>query len=122
MAPRAGVGDLLARSQVGKRVQLGPYLTQGLGAGARPEIGRAAAEEVIEDLGRQIEGSHMVFVCCGLGGGICAALGWLIGQRGWNRHPAAHADGGGTVPPIGVRRWRGPVMRGTDANSPCVYG
>jgi cell division protein FtsZ len=59
----------LMLSTVSKRIQLGPHLTGGLGAGAKPEIGRAAAEEVSEDLSRLFEGRHMVFVCCGLGGG-----------------------------------------------------
>src|SRR5262245_8123375 len=41
------------------RLQLGMKLTEGLGAGSRPEIGEAAAEEAVEDIRRQIEGSHM---------------------------------------------------------------
>jgi cell division protein FtsZ len=59
----------LSNSRAAKRVQLGPHLTQGLGAGAKPEIGRAAAEEATEELARHLEGVHMVFVTAGMGGG-----------------------------------------------------
>src|SRR6185436_8259507 len=59
----------LAKATAHRSVQLGPHLTQGLGAGAKPEIGRAAAEEATEELARHLEGAHMVFVTAGLGGG-----------------------------------------------------
>lgn len=52
-----------------RRIQLGTNLTQGLGAGSKPEIGRAAAEETIEDINEQLKGSHMVFIAAGMGGG-----------------------------------------------------
>jgi len=52
-----------------RRIQLGTSITQGLGAGARPEIGRAAAEEAIEEIRDQLQGSHMVFITAGMGGG-----------------------------------------------------
>jgi cell division protein FtsZ len=52
-----------------RKVQLGLGLTQGLGAGSRPEVGRAAAEEGMEELISQIQGGHMVFVTAGMGGG-----------------------------------------------------
>ncbi|MGI9490847.1 MAG: cell division protein FtsZ [Geminicoccaceae bacterium] len=52
-----------------RRIQLGNTITQGLGAGARPEIGRASAEEAIEELLDQLQGSHMVFITAGMGGG-----------------------------------------------------
>jgi cell division protein FtsZ len=58
-----------ALSHADRRVQLGPHLTQGLGAGAKPEIGRAAAEEATEELARHIEGVHMIFITAGMGGG-----------------------------------------------------
>lgn len=51
------------------KIQLGETVTGGLGAGARPEIGRAAAEESLEEAMRLIEGSNMVFVTAGMGGG-----------------------------------------------------
>lgn len=59
----------LKQSIAPHRVQLGAKITQGLGAGARPEIGRAAAEETIDQLAKQLEGSHMVFIAAGMGGG-----------------------------------------------------
>ena len=63
--------DAQALSQAGtdRRIQLGAATTQGLGAGARPEIGRAAAEEALEDVMEQLGGSHMVFIAAGMGGG-----------------------------------------------------
>ncbi len=51
------------------RIQLGINLTEGLGAGANPEIGSAAAEEAIDEIKSQISGSHMVFLAAGMGGG-----------------------------------------------------
>ncbi|MCW3798340.1 cell division protein FtsZ [Sphingomonas sp. BN140010] len=59
----------LNHSLADRRVQLGPKITQGLGAGSRPEIGRAAAEETIEELERTLEGAHMCFIAAGMGGG-----------------------------------------------------
>ncbi|WP_230481446.1 cell division protein FtsZ [Sphingomonas sp. Leaf21] len=59
----------LKQSIAPRRIQLGAKITQGLGAGSRPEIGRAAAEETIEDLSRLLEGSHMCFIAAGMGGG-----------------------------------------------------
>ena len=50
-------------------LQIGDKLTQGLGAGAKPEVGEKAAEESIEDISNAIKGAHMVFVTCGMGGG-----------------------------------------------------
>ncbi len=51
------------------RIQLGPEITQGLGAGSRPEVGRAAAEETIAQIERALEGVHMCFIAAGMGGG-----------------------------------------------------
>ena len=59
----------LGKSPAETRIQLGLKITQGLGAGSRPEIGRAAAEETLEHLERALEGSHMVFITAGMGGG-----------------------------------------------------
>ena len=50
-------------------LQIGDKLTQGLGAGAQPEIGEKAAEESADDISNAIRGAHMVFVTCGMGGG-----------------------------------------------------
>ena len=51
------------------RIQLGPDITQGLGAGSRPEVGRAAAEETIEQVKQALHGAHMCFIAAGMGGG-----------------------------------------------------
>jgi cell division protein FtsZ len=59
----------LEQSVAEHKIQLGVTLTQGLGAGARPEVGKGAAEEVLEDILDQIQGSNMVFVTAGMGGG-----------------------------------------------------
>ncbi|MBW8725342.1 MAG: cell division protein FtsZ [Inquilinus limosus] len=59
----------LAGSAAQKRIQLGAGLTQGLGAGSRPDIGRASAEEAMEHIVAHLEGAHMVFITAGMGGG-----------------------------------------------------
>ncbi len=59
----------LEQSRVERKIQLGRNITQGLGAGSRPDVGRAAAEEAIEDIIEQIQHSHMVFITAGMGGG-----------------------------------------------------
>jgi len=51
------------------RIQLGPEITQGLGAGSRPEVGRAAAEETAAEIERALDGVHMCFIAAGMGGG-----------------------------------------------------
>ncbi len=59
----------LNASEADRRIQLGLKITQGLGAGSRPEIGRAAAEETIEEIEKALEGAHMCFIAAGMGGG-----------------------------------------------------
>ncbi len=59
----------LKQSVAPQRIQLGAKITQGLGAGSRPEIGRAAAEETIESVQQALEGAHMCFIAAGMGGG-----------------------------------------------------
>jgi cell division protein FtsZ len=59
----------LNASKAERRLQLGSQITQGLGAGSRPEVGRAAAEESIVDLEAALDGMHMVFIAAGMGGG-----------------------------------------------------
>ena len=51
------------------KITIGKKLTRGLGAGMRPEIGRESAIEDLEDLRACLEGSHMVFIAAGMGGG-----------------------------------------------------
>jgi cell division protein FtsZ len=75
----------LVHSKADRRVQLGPHLTQGLGAGAKAEIGRAAAEEATEDLARHLEGSHMVFVTAGMGGGTGTGAAPVIARMARER-------------------------------------
>lgn len=79
----------IAQSRVPNKVQLGPHLTQGLGAGANPEIGRQATEESLEEIRRILEvNTKMAFITAGMGGGtgtggapiiskICKDLGIL---------------------------------------------
>jgi cell division protein FtsZ len=62
------------------RIQLGPDITQGLGAGSRPEVGRAAAEETIEQVKAAITGSHMCFIAAGMGGGTGTGAAPVIAQ------------------------------------------
>jgi cell division protein FtsZ len=59
----------LNASVADRRIQLGLKITQGLGAGSRPEIGRAAAEETIDEIAQALEGAHMCFIAAGMGGG-----------------------------------------------------
>jgi cell division protein FtsZ len=59
----------LALSAAPRKIQLGIGVTRGLGAGARPDVGRAAAEEALDDLLESMQGSNMVFITCGMGGG-----------------------------------------------------
>lgn len=59
----------LAHSSSSRKIQLGLEITQGLGAGARPEIGKIAAEEAKEEIARELEGVNMVFITAGMGGG-----------------------------------------------------
>ncbi len=79
----------IAQSDVPNKIQLGPHLTQGLGAGANPEIGRQATEESLEEIRRILEvNTKMAFITAGMGGGtgtggtpiisqICKELGIL---------------------------------------------
>lgn len=60
----------LAESPIPNKIQLGPHLTQGLGAGANPDIGMQASEESVEDIAKMLKtGAKMAFVTAGMGGG-----------------------------------------------------
>ena len=59
----------LSRTLVSDKIQLGVALTRGLGAGARPEIGKAAAEESYEKIKESLENLNMLFITAGMGGG-----------------------------------------------------
>jgi cell division protein FtsZ len=59
----------LTMSKAERIVQMGAQVTEGLGAGSQPDVGRAAAEEVIDEIRDHLSGAHMVFVTAGMGGG-----------------------------------------------------
>src|SRR6185312_9229779 len=59
----------LMQSKAGVRIQLGVGTTEGLGAGAQPEVGRAGAEESLPEIMEHLAGAHMVFIAAGMGGG-----------------------------------------------------
>ena len=59
----------LAQSKAEHRIQLGAGTTEGLGAGAQPEVGRAGAEESMAEIMEHLSGAHMVFIAAGMGGG-----------------------------------------------------
>ena len=75
----------LVLSQAERRLQLGVRVTQGLGAGSRPDMGRAAAEEVIEEITEYLQGSHMVFITAGMGGGTGTGAAPVIAQAARDR-------------------------------------
>ncbi|MGE4218412.1 MAG: cell division protein FtsZ [Alphaproteobacteria bacterium] len=70
----------LGQSEADRKVQLGATLTQGLGAGSRPEIGRAAAEEALDELFSHIGSTHMLFITAGMGGGTGTGGAPVIAQ------------------------------------------
>jgi len=100
----------ISQSKVPNKIQLGPHLTQGLGAGANPDIGRQATEESLEEIKRILEvNTKMAFITAGMGGGtgtggapiiakICKDLGILtvgivttpFGYEGKKRLQQAH--------------------------------
>jgi cell division protein FtsZ len=75
----------LMHSKADRRVQLGPHLTQGLGAGATPDVGRAAAEEAADELYRHLDGTHMVFITAGMGGGTGTGAAPVIARMAKER-------------------------------------
>nr|AKB90670.1 mitochondrial FtsZ2 [Malawimonas californiana] len=68
-----------------KKVQLGTALTQGLGAGARPDIGRAACEETFAEIDAHIKDSQMVFITAGMGGGTGTGAAPVIAEAAKRR-------------------------------------
>ena len=62
------------------RIQLGPEITGGLGAGARPEVGKAAAEETTEDIENALDGVNMCFIAAGMGGGTGTGAAPVIAE------------------------------------------
>ncbi|WP_151717259.1 cell division protein FtsZ [Gemmobacter serpentinus] len=70
----------LQQSKAGARIQMGPKVTEGLGAGARPQVGAAAAEETIEAIVDHLAGAHMCFITAGMGGGTGTGAAPIIAQ------------------------------------------
>ena len=70
----------LAFAKTERRIQLGVMATQGLGAGAHPEIGMSAAEESIPEIGEHLDGAHMVFITAGMGGGTGTGAAPIIAK------------------------------------------
>lgn len=70
----------LARSKAATRIQLGPETTEGLGAGARPEVGAEAAEESKGQIAEALDGANMVFIAAGMGGGTGTGAAPIIAR------------------------------------------
>ncbi|MEE4537084.1 MAG: cell division protein FtsZ [Erythrobacter sp.] len=70
----------LSSSPAETRIQLGPEITGGLGAGARPEVGKAAAEETVAEIEKALEGVNMVFIAAGMGGGTGTGAAPVIAE------------------------------------------
>lgn len=76
----------IANNLCTRRIQLGEKLTQGLGAGSRPETGKAAAEEAAEEIIDHLEGSNMVFITAGMGGGTGTGAAPVIARLAKERN------------------------------------
>jgi len=70
----------LAFAKTDRRIQLGVQVTQGLGAGAHPEVGMSAAEESTPEIGEHLDGAHMVFITAGMGGGTGTGAAPIIAK------------------------------------------
>ena len=70
----------LLMSKADSKIQLGPEITGGLGAGARPEVGKAAAEETVKEIEDALEGVNMVFIAAGMGGGTGTGAAPVIAE------------------------------------------
>ncbi len=70
----------LQNSSCNKKIQLGVQSTRGLGAGMRPDLGRQAAEETLNEIGQMLEGSHMLFIAAGMGGGTGTGAAPVLAQ------------------------------------------
>lgn len=75
----------LTGSSAEHRLQLGLKITQGLGAGSRPEIGRAAAEEALDQIEMSLEGAHMCFITAGMGGGTGTGAAPIVAKAARER-------------------------------------
>ena len=75
----------LNHSLADRKIQLGLKITQGLGAGSRPEIGKAAAEEALAEIEAALEGAHMCFIAAGMGGGTGTGAAPIIAKAARDR-------------------------------------
>ncbi len=75
----------LGLSKAQRRIQLGAHTTQGLGAGSLPEVGRAAAEESLEEIMEHVGNSHMLFITAGMGGGTGTGAAPVIAKAAKDR-------------------------------------
>lgn len=75
----------LANAEADNRIQLGVQITQGLGAGAQPKIGQAAAEEATDTIDEMLNGCHMAFITAGMGGGTGTGAAPVIARRARER-------------------------------------
>ena len=71
----------LAASRTEHRIQLGHHLTDGLGAGSKPEIGEAAAEEALDEIAAHIADAHMLFIAAGMGGGTGTGAAYVVARK-----------------------------------------
>jgi len=75
----------LTMSKAERIIQLGAAVTEGLGAGSQPEVGRAAAEECIDEILDHLNGTHMCFVTAGMGGGTGTGAAPVVAQAARNK-------------------------------------
>ena len=75
----------LALSKAERRIQMGGAITQGLGAGMRPEVGEEAAESSLQEIMEHLEGTHMLFVAAGMGGGTGTGAAPVIARAARDR-------------------------------------
>ena len=78
-------GQALAHSKASRKIQLGSAITQGLGAGSKPEIGRAAAEESLQEVMSELADCNMVFITAGMGGGTGTGAAPVIARAARER-------------------------------------
>jgi cell division protein FtsZ len=78
-------GQALAHSLSSRKIQLGSAITQGLGAGSKPEIGRAAAEESLQDVMAELADCNMIFITAGMGGGTGTGAAPVIARAARER-------------------------------------
>ncbi|MGV2099660.1 cell division protein FtsZ [Rhizobium sp. 21-4511-3d] len=75
----------LTMTKAERIIQLGANVTEGLGAGSQPEVGRAAAEECIDEIIDHLNGTHMCFVTAGMGGGTGTGAAPVVAQAARNK-------------------------------------